>query len=58
MLVPEQWGGSQAGHMANAVVMEEVAAGCGGVSTIMYVHNFGGCLLIVQYGSAEQKDGF
>jgi alkylation response protein AidB-like acyl-CoA dehydrogenase len=38
--------------------MEEIAAGCGGVSTIMHVHNFGGCVPIVACGSEEQKARF
>jgi butyryl-CoA dehydrogenase len=58
MLIPSKWGGTEAGHVTNAIVMEEIAAGCGGVSTIMHVHNFGGCVPIVACGSEEQKARF
>jgi alkylation response protein AidB-like acyl-CoA dehydrogenase len=58
MLIPSKWGGTEAGHVINAIVMEEIAAGCGGVSTIMHVHNFGGCVPIVACGSEEQKARF
>ncbi|MGQ0675659.1 MAG: acyl-CoA dehydrogenase family protein [Rhodospirillales bacterium] len=58
ILVPEEWGGAGAGHVAYALAMEEVAAGDGSCSTIMGVHNSVGCAPILKFGSAEQKRKF
>ena len=58
MLVPEEWGGAGADHVAYALAMEEVAAGDGSCSTIMGVHNSVGCLPILKFGSVEQKQKF
>lgn len=58
MLVPEQWGGAETGHLAYAMALEEIAAGDGACSTIMSVHNSVGCMPILKYGSEEQKQRF
>ena len=58
MLVPEQWGGAETGHLAYAMALEEVAAGDGACSTIMSVHNSVGCMPILKYGSEAQKQRF
>ena len=58
MLTPEQWGGSDVGHVGCAVALEEIAAGDGAVSTIVSVHNSVGQTPIVDYGTAEQKELF
>jgi butyryl-CoA dehydrogenase len=58
MLVPEDWGGVGAGHLAYGAALEEIAAGCGAVSTIMSGHNSVGCLPILQFGDAAQKESF
>jgi len=58
MLVPEDYDGAATDHVAYALALEEVAAGCGAVSTIMSVHNSVACLPILKFGSAEQKDRF
>jgi butyryl-CoA dehydrogenase len=58
MLVPEEWGGAGAGHVAYALAMEEVAAGDGSCSTIMGVHNSVGCMPVLKFGSTEQKERF
>lgn len=58
MLVPEAFGGIEADHVAYAVALEEIAAGCGAVSTAMSGHNSVGCLPILQYGSDFQKNRF
>ena len=58
MLLPEEWGGSNAGQVAYAVALEEIAAGNGAVSTIMSVHNSVGCMPILKFGSDEQKARF
>jgi alkylation response protein AidB-like acyl-CoA dehydrogenase len=58
MLVPEEWHGSGADHVAYALALEEVAAGDGAVSTVMGVHNSVGCLPVLRFGSPEQKERF
>ncbi|CAE6917297.1 MULTISPECIES: acyl-CoA dehydrogenase family protein [Pseudomonas] len=58
MLVPEQWGGAETGHVAYAMALEEIAAGDGACSTIMSVHNSVGCMPILKYGSEAQKQQF
>ena len=58
MLVPETYGGAGADHFGYALVMEEIAAGEGAVSTILSVQNSVGCMPVLQYGSEEQKQRF
>jgi len=58
MLVPEAYGGAGADHVGYSLVMEEIAAGEGAVSTILSVQNSVGCLPVFQYGSEEQKQRF
>ncbi|PAU55305.1 acyl-CoA dehydrogenase [Pseudomonas indica] len=58
MLVPEEWGGAQTGHLAYAMALEEIAAGDGACSTIMSVHNSVGCMPILKFGSEAQKRNF
>ena len=58
MLVPEEWGGAGADHVAYALAVEEIAAGDGSVSTIMTVHNSVGCMPVYRFGSTEQKERF
>ena len=58
MLVPPEYGGAGADHVGYALALEEIAAGDGSVSTILSVHNSVGCLPILRYGSAEQKERF
>ncbi len=58
MLVPEQWGGSDTGHVAYAMALEEIAAGDGACSTIMSVHNSVGCVPILRFGTEQQKQQF
>jgi alkylation response protein AidB-like acyl-CoA dehydrogenase len=58
MLVPEAWDGAGAGQVANALAMMEVAAGDGSCSTIMGVHNSVGCMPVLNFGTAEQKERF
>jgi butyryl-CoA dehydrogenase len=56
--VPEEYGGAGADHIGYALVMEEIAAGEGAVSTILSVQNSVGCMPVLQYGSEEQKERF
>src|SRR5712692_4345371 len=58
MLVPEKWGGAASDHVSYALALEEIAAGDGSCSTIMSVHNSVGCMPILKFGSAEQKERF
>lgn len=58
MLVPEAFDGAGTDHVAYALAIEEIAAGDGAISTIMSVHNSVGCMPILKFGSAEQKDRF
>ena len=58
MFLPEQWGGAAADHVAYALVLEELAAGCGAVSTAISGHNSVCSLPILIYGSEEQKARF
>jgi alkylation response protein AidB-like acyl-CoA dehydrogenase len=58
MLVPEEWGGAGADHVAYALALMEVAAGDGSCSTIMGVHNSVGCMPVLEYGTAKQKERF
>jgi hypothetical protein len=58
MLVPEAYGGSDAGQIAYALAIEEIAAGDGACSTIMSVHTSVGCMPILSFGTAAQKDEF
>ncbi|MBL8668576.1 MAG: acyl-CoA dehydrogenase family protein [Rhodospirillales bacterium] len=58
MLVPEEWGGAGADHVAYALAIEEVAAGEGACSTIMSVHNSVACAPILKFGTDAQKERF
>jgi len=58
MLVPEEWGGAGADHVAYALAIEEVAAGDGACSTIMSVHNSVACMPILKFASETQKERF
>ncbi|MBB3809397.1 acyl-CoA dehydrogenase family protein [Pseudochelatococcus contaminans] len=58
MLLPEEYGGSDTGQVAYALAVEEIAAGCGPISTIMSVHSSVGCMPIYRYGTEEQKRRF
>jgi len=58
MLVPEEWGGAGADHVAYALAIEEIAAGDGACSTIMSVHNSVACMPILKFGTDEQKERF
>ncbi len=58
MLVPEEWGGVGADHVAYALALEEIAAGDGSCSTIMSVHNSVACMPILNFGSEDQKRRF
>ena len=58
MVVPPEWDGAGTDTVAYVMAVMEIAAGCGGVSTIMSVHNSVGCGPILKFGSEEQKQRF
>ena len=58
MQVPPEFDGAGVDTVAYAAALEEIAWGDGSVSTIMSVHNSVGCMPILRYGSAEQKERF
>ena len=58
MLVPEAYGGSDAGVLAYTLALEEIAAGDGACSTIMSVHSSVGCMPILKFGTDAQKERF
>ena len=58
ILVPEDWGGVGAGYISMALAVEEVAAGDGGVSTIMSVQNSVICMPIYKFGTDAQKEQY
>jgi alkylation response protein AidB-like acyl-CoA dehydrogenase len=55
MLVPEEYGGAYTDHIAYALAVEEIAAGCASCATLMSVHSSVGCAPILKYGSDAQK---
>ena len=53
--VPEEYGGAGLGYVALALVLEEIAAGDGGTSTIISVNNCPVCSIAMMYASEAQK---
>jgi alkylation response protein AidB-like acyl-CoA dehydrogenase len=58
MLVPEAYDGAATDHVAYALALEEIAAGDGACSTIMSVQNSTGCMPLLNFGTAEQKERY
>jgi len=58
MTVPAEDGGAGTDYVSYVLALEEIAAGDGGISTIMSVNNSPVCAAIHRYGSAAQKDRF
>lgn len=58
MTVPEQWDGAGTDYVSYALALMEIAAGDGGVSTIMSVNNAPVCAAILKEGSESQKENF
>jgi alkylation response protein AidB-like acyl-CoA dehydrogenase len=54
--VPPEWDGTGADYVAYALALEEIAAGDGAVATVMSGHNSVGCMPVLEYGNAAQKD--
>ncbi len=58
MTVPERWGGAGTDFLSYVLAVEEIAAGDGGVSTIMNVNNTPVCAAIQSFGSDAQRQRF
>jgi len=56
--VPEQYGGAGMDYTAVAIALEEIAAGDGGVSTVVSVNNCPVCAILLGFGSEAQKKQF
>ena len=54
--VPERWGGAGLDYLSLALVIEEIAAGDGGTSTIVSVNNCPVCSILMAWGSDAQKE--
>jgi alkylation response protein AidB-like acyl-CoA dehydrogenase len=58
MTVPERWGGAGADFVSYVLAVEEIAAGDGGISTIMNVNNTPVCAAIQTFGSDAHRQRF
>lgn len=56
IVVPEEWGGSGADYVSYAMMMEELAAGDGAISTIVSAQNWLASFLA--YGTEKQKQKY
>jgi alkylation response protein AidB-like acyl-CoA dehydrogenase len=56
--VPEEYGGAGMDYTALAVALEEIAAGDGGISTVISVNNCPVCAILMGFASEEQKRHF
>jgi butyryl-CoA dehydrogenase len=56
--VPEELGGAGLDYTALALVLEEIAAGDGGTSTVISVNNCPVCSIAMAVANAEQKERF
>lgn len=55
MTIPEEFGGAGLDYMSLVLAIEEIAAGCGAVSTIVSVQNSLPCGITYKYGTDEHK---
>ena len=53
---PVEWDGSDLDAVTYALMLEEIAAGDGSVSTLVSVHNSPTCEVLKRYGTDAQKD--
>lgn len=58
MTVPEEWDGAETDYTSYALALIEIAAGDGGLSTLMSVNNAPVCAAILANGSTDQKEQF
>ncbi len=53
---PAEWDGSEIDAVTYAMLLEEIAAGDGSISTMVSVHNSPTCIVVNNYGNPAQKD--
>lgn len=53
--VPEEYGGAGLDYLSLALILEEIAAGDGGTSTVISVNNCPVCSMLMAFASDEQK---
>jgi butyryl-CoA dehydrogenase len=53
--VPESYGGAGLDYTSLAIIIEEIAAGDGGVSTVISVNNCPVCSIMMSFGNEQQK---
>ncbi|SCA55243.1 Acyl-CoA dehydrogenase, short-chain specific [Candidatus Terasakiella magnetica] len=58
MVAPSEYGGSEIGYVGLALALEEIAAGDGGLSTVLSVHNSVGYGPILKFGNEAQKEKY
>jgi hypothetical protein len=56
--VPERLGGAGLDYLALSVILEEIAAGDGGTSTIVSVNNCPVCSILMAFGNEDQQQRF
>ena len=56
--VPAEWDGAGLDYLALSVILEEIAAGDGGTSTVVSVNNCPVCSILMGFGNADQKERF
>ena len=56
--VPETWGGAGLDYLALSLILEEIAAGDGGTSTVVSVNNCPVCSILMAFGNEDQKTRF
>lgn len=56
--VPTEWDGAGLDYLALAVILEEIAAGDGGTSTVVSVNNCPVCSILMAFGNDAQKEEF
>lgn len=54
--VPAEWDGAGLDYLALALILEEIAAGDGGTSTVVSVNNCPVCSILMAYGNEAQKE--
>jgi len=53
---PAEWDGSEIDPVTYALLLEEIAAGDGSISTMVSVHNSPTCIVVNNHGTDAQKD--
>jgi alkylation response protein AidB-like acyl-CoA dehydrogenase len=56
--VPTAYDGAGLDYLALAIILEEVAAGCGATSTVVSVNNCPVCSILMAFGNEDQKQHF